>query len=128
MISESILNEIKQYCTLNKIDNIDMFVNKLIKQGLIIEKYGATPAGKVVEKEIIKEVPVEVIKEVEIQVPIEVIKEVYVTDDTKLIELLNETSELKAQLVNKELLILSSEKELERLREELKNKKNIYGE
>jgi hypothetical protein len=128
MISESILSEIKQYCILNKIDNIDMFINKLIKQGLIIEKYGATPAGKIVEKEIIKEVPVEVIKEVEVKVPVEVIKEVYITDNNKLNELLNETSELKSQLVSKELVILSNEKELERLREELKNKKNIYGE
>lgn len=126
MISDNLLNEVKQYCTLNKIDDIDVFINKLLKQGLIIEKYGATPSSKVVEKEIIKEVPVEVIKE--IQVPIEVIKEVYVTDDTKLIELLDETSKLKSELVSKELLIQSNEKELERLREELKNKKNIYGE
>jgi hypothetical protein len=102
-------NEIKMFCELNKIEDIDSFIMNCLKGGFAIEKFGITPikAGKeVVEKEVIKEVEkiVEVIKEVPVEkivnvikeVPVEKIieKEVYVTDDIEI----NELSQKKRQL------------------------------
>ena len=82
-LPKKILDEIWEYCRLNKITDVDGFINKMVKQGFTVEKYGATPSERIVEKEVekevevIKEVPVEVIKEVEKIVE----KEVYITDD-----------------------------------------------
>jgi predicted RNase H-like nuclease (RuvC/YqgF family) len=91
--------EIYDYCLLNKILDIDGFINKCFKNGFHTEKYGLLGNSlnegekhlkmdgiqeKRVEIEVIREirveVPVEVIKEVEkiVEVPVEIIKEVIV--------------------------------------------------
>lgn len=49
-LPKDLLDEIWNYCRLNKITNIDEFTTKLVKQGFTIEKYGATPQAQVVEK------------------------------------------------------------------------------
>jgi hypothetical protein len=89
--------DIQQYCKLNNIEDVNLFVTQCFKQGFDIKKYGflgnslnedekhlktevivekrvEVPVEVIVEKEIIKEIPVEVIKEiiVEKEVPIEV--------------------------------------------------------
>ena len=91
--------EIYDFCLLNKIMDIDGFINKCFKKGFNIEKYGLigevdTDEVKeiIVEKivEIIKEVPTpptevkvieyvdrEVIKEIKVEVPVEKIVYIY---------------------------------------------------
>ena len=88
-INKELYDDIKKFCNLNKIDDINKFILKCLKQGVDIQRYGLlggieTIEEKIVEKEIIVEkrveVPIEVIKEVEkiIEVPIEIVKEIIV--------------------------------------------------
>jgi hypothetical protein len=83
IITKELFDDVQKFCNLNKIDDVDKFLLKCLKQGVDIEKYGllSYDSEKIVEviKEIEKvvEVPVEKIIEVvrEIQLPpIEVIK------------------------------------------------------
>ena len=53
-LSKALKDEIWDYCRVNNISNIDEFTLKLIKQGFTIEKFGATPSTKVIEKEVEK--------------------------------------------------------------------------
>ena len=64
-LPKNLKDEIWDYCRVNNIPNIDEFTLKLVKQGFTVEKFGATPTTKVVEKEVEKivEVPVEKIVE-----------------------------------------------------------------
>ena len=106
-IPKKIRDEIKEFCKLNGIEDIDDFILKNIKTGFNIEKYGNAPFTKevVVEKEVPveiikevvveKEVPVEIIKEVLVEVPVEkeiikeitIEKDVYISDDKQINEL-----------------------------------------
>jgi hypothetical protein len=92
-------NDIRQYCKINNIEDVNLFVTQCFKQGFDIKKYGflgnslnedekhlksevivekrvEVPVEIIVEKEVIKEIPVEV-KVIE-YVDREVIKEVLV--------------------------------------------------
>ena len=111
-------DEFIQYCELNNIKDADKLAKKIFNQGFSIEKYGEIPNGvkpkeTIIEKEIIKEVPVEkiiekvieveVIKEVPIKgdttvVTKEVIKEVKVTDNAEIERLLLENKKLSDEL------------------------------
>jgi len=79
-IKQTYLDDISNYCNINNIGDIELFINQCLKQGFDIKKYGflGETDEKVIEKEIIVEkrveVPIEVIKEVEkvIEVPVEV--------------------------------------------------------
>lgn len=53
MINDKLLKEIKEYCKLNGIEDVEGLVNKMLKQGFTIEKYGEVPkpALKPEEKE-----------------------------------------------------------------------------
>lgn len=92
-ISQSDLKEIKEYCKLNNISDTDTFIKSCFDKGYYLEKYGLLDDNgkpKIIEKEVIKEVIIEVekpvieyvdvIREIEIvrEVPVEkiVIKEV----------------------------------------------------
>ena len=133
-------NEFLIYCEINGIENIDKLAKETFERGFSLLKYGETPTGnstikekivevikevivekqlpseiKYVDREVIKEVPVEkiveVIKEVPIQikgdtqvitkevikkVPIEKIVEVVNNDE--IIRLTNKNSELESEL------------------------------
>ena len=93
-IPKKLKKEIKDYCVLNNITDIETFMLDAVKQGFNIEKYGNAPFDlskppEIVEKEVEK--IVEIIKEVEkiIEVPVEkivekeveIIVEVPVTDE-----------------------------------------------
>jgi hypothetical protein len=124
-------NDFITYCELNKIENIDSLAKKVFQRGFTIEKYGETPTTakgveKIIEKEVIKEVPVEkiveiikeveVIKEVPIEKIVEVIKEVPVEikGDTQVV-----TKEVvKEVVVEKIIWDKPKEKELDDLRTE----------
>jgi len=115
-LPKQIKDEIWEYCRVNNISNVDEFTIKMVQQGFTSEKFGATPwdkpaeiiekeVEKIVEKEVIKEVPVEVekivekevIKEVPVEVikEVEVIREIKVTDNDETNKLLSELESVK---------------------------------
>ena len=122
-IPKELHNEIWDYCRVNSITNINDFVNKLIKQGFTIEKFGATPVvkEKIVEK--IVEVPVEKIVERIVEVPVAMVDNEMTQ---KLTEKIAEIEELRKDLTESNDKITQLEKEL--TEEKKKNKKDIYGE
>jgi hypothetical protein len=42
-IPKQLNSEIQLYCKANKIEDVDLFIIKMIKQGFTIEKYGSEP-------------------------------------------------------------------------------------
>ncbi len=110
-LPQKIQDDIWEYCRLNKITDIDAFTLKMVKQGFTVEKYGATPSEKIVEKEVEKivEVEKEVEKIVEVikEVPVEKIVEVKVTDDEGLQKFVDEIGELKGTIETKQQTINS---------------------
>ena len=119
--TKNLKDEIWEYCRINNISNIDEFTIKLVRQGFTVEKFGATPSTKIVEKivEVIKEVKVEVIKEV----PITMV-------DTELSESLKNYIGLHEQCKKELLKAVDISEALRKELEIEKNKKNkdIYGE
>ena len=103
-IPKKLKDEIWDYCRANNISNIDEFQLKLFTQGFTIEKFGATPSTKVIEKEVEKivEVPVEKIVEKIVEVPVEKIveKEVYISDNEEILKLTEKISELDETIIN----------------------------
>lgn len=124
-LPKDLKEEIWDYCRLNDITNIDEFTIKLVRQGFTVEKFGATPTTKVVEKivEKIVEVPVEKIVERTVEVPINII-------DTELEEKVKDyiqtIEDQKAKLREATDLSDVLRKELEE--EKAKKKRDIYGE
>jgi len=105
-IPKKIKDEIWDYCRINDITNIDQFTINLLINGFNIEKYGNNPLNtnnqiKVVEKEVIKEIPIEKVIE----------KEVYVEYTEKLKELEN--------------IILIYKEQIEQLQTQLNDQHNI---
>ena len=124
-IPKELKNDIWDYCRANNITNIDEFTLKCLKQGFSVERYGATPVTKVIEKEVEKivEVPVEKIVEVVREVPVNMV-------DTEMAENIKKQNDLIDQL-KKDLLnaVNASDVLRKQLEEEKKkNKKDIYGE
>lgn len=95
-------NEFIQYCNLNKIDDIDELAKQTFNKGFSFLKYGETPKSilkvqeKIIEKEIIKEVPVEKIVEIIKEVPVEKIQ--HVENTTEIDRLKKENEDLKSEL------------------------------
>lgn len=99
-LSQKEIRDVKQFCDLNKIEDIPSFLHDCAWKGYEVEKYGLLGKmggvqEKQVEIEVIREkrveIPVEVIKEVfkieYVEVPVEVIKEVLVD---KIVEVIKE--------------------------------------
>lgn len=97
------LKEIRSFCELNELD-VSEFIKSCFNKGYRIEKYGLlTVDGQMVmEKEIIKEVPVEIIREVIVEKPVEVIKEIEVIKEV-VVEKPIET--IKEVIVEKEVYV-----------------------
>jgi hypothetical protein len=102
--------EVYDYCYLNKVMDINSFVDKCFKQGFSIEKYGLLGSDTEIEPEVqVIEKIVETIKEVEVikYVDKEVVKEVpvekivtkieYICDKTNENELLLKIQELESE-------------------------------
>ena len=107
-------DEFIRYCQLNEIDDIEKLAKETFNRGFSLLKYPETPISstkeKIVEKEVIKEVPVEKIVEVIKEIPVEkivvkeVIKEVPVE---KIVEIVKEVPvEVKGetQVITKEVI------------------------
>lgn len=114
--NKELFDDIKKFCELNKIEDVDKFITKCLKQGVDIQRYGLlsdseTIKEKIIEKEIIVEkrveIPVEVVKEVEkiVEVPIEIIKEIPVEKVVEKIINISDTSEPKIIYVQDEVQI-----------------------
>ena len=61
MINDKLYQEIKEYCELNNIEDINKEINRLLRIGFNIEKYGTSPFSFIPEnkvKEYINENPV----------------------------------------------------------------------
>ena len=54
MIEEKILNDIKEYCSYNNIDDIKTEVNRLLLIGFNVMRFGTSPFKKYDENEIVK--------------------------------------------------------------------------
>ena len=51
-VNPELLKEIKNYCELNDIEDVDGLITKMLKKGFTIEKYGLTPTSPVIKKEV----------------------------------------------------------------------------
>lgn len=124
-LPKDLKNEIWDYCRANNITNIDDFTLKCLKQGFSVEKYGATPVERTVEKivEVIKEVPVEKIVEKRVEVPITMV-DTEVSENLKKYIALYEKAQ--ADLLKAVDISNTLRKQLEE--EKKKNKRDIYGE
>ncbi len=103
-------DEFLEYCRLNNIDDVEKLAKDTFNRGFTILKYGETPFGlkpteKIVEKEVVKEVIVEVEKIINV----EVIKEVPVN-------VKGET-----EIITKEIKIVDTE-EIDKLKKQLQDK------
>jgi hypothetical protein len=103
-------DEFLEYCRLNNIDDVEKLAKDTFNRGFTILKYGETPFGlkpteKIVEKEVVKEVIVEVEKIVNV----EVIKEVPVN-------VKGET-----EIITKEIKVVDTE-EIDKLKKQLQDK------
>ena len=96
--------DVFDYCYLNGITDINLFINSCFKKGFDIEKYGLLGTEeKIVEKEIRVEVPVEIVKyidrEIVREVPVEKVVEkiVDIYDKTKENELILKIQQLESE-------------------------------
>ena len=110
-IPKELHDDIWEYCRLNNITNIDEFKLKLLKQGFTIEKYGATPSVKTVEKIVEKRVEVPVtITDDEVSENLKKYVKLYEDSQEELRKASDTINNLKKDLENK------------------KTKKDLYGE
>ena len=127
-IPQKILDEIWEYCRLNKITDVDGFILKMLKQGFTVEKFGATPTERIVEKEVEK--IVEVIKEIEVEKivevikEIEVVKEVQITDDSEIQILVDKTNKLSDEMTELKRNAVLCSKSVDLKTKEIKSLKN----
>jgi hypothetical protein len=94
-LTSSQLSSVNEYCKLNNIEDVDKFITKCFVNGFNTTKYGLLGDDKepnVIEKEVIKEV--EVIKEIIKEVPVEVIKEIVKYVETP-VEIIKEVEVIK---------------------------------
>ena len=76
-------NDILQYCKLNNIEDVSLFVTQCFKQGFDIKKYGFLGNPR---NEGEKDLKTEVIVEKRVEIPVEVIKEVEKIVEVKVVE------------------------------------------
>lgn len=55
-LPEKIYDEIKEYCRVNNIDDVDKFIRKILNQGFTTEKWGVIGENKEPKKEIIEKI------------------------------------------------------------------------
>jgi hypothetical protein len=125
-LDKKILDDITQYCKLNGIEDTTQFINKCVKDGFILDKWGV---GPFLPKSQIQEVPVEKIitKEVLVEIPIEkeVIVEKIITKEVKDEQLITELSKLNKEIEIKNLTIQEQNNKIEQLEDVLEHFKSL---
>lgn len=119
-INQTYLNDISDYCRLNNIGDVDLFINQCLKQGFDVKKYGLLGVNNdevikevIVEKEVEK--IVEVIKEVEkiVEIPIEVKVIEYVDKEIPVEKIVTKIEYISDKTNENELLLKIQQLELE---------------
>ena len=140
--------DLTDYCKLNNIEDVDKFFQQCFKQGFDIKKYGLLGENnervveyiekeipieviKYIEKESIKEVPVEIIKEIEVikEVPIEKIVEVIkeVEKPNEKMGMLQETlMKLRREMGDKDKTITELNNKIEQLEKLVSNTGAVF--
>lgn len=122
-------NEFLLYCELNNIDDVEKLAKETFNRGFSLLKYPDTPikatkekvVEKVIEKEVIREVPVEkiiekeIIKEVPVEKIVEVIKEVpiEIKGETQIV-----TKEIIKEVPVEKIVEVQNNEEINRLQKE----------
>jgi len=118
--------EFEEYCKLNEIEEVDFFISKCTKDGLLLDKYGVAPflpKSQIQEVPVEKEVVKEVIKEVIIEK--EVIVEKIVSKEVDNTELLEELERIRKESELKDIKITEQKEELDKQEEILEHFKNV---
>ena len=121
------MQSLSAYCSENKIEDVDLFIQKCLKQGFDIKKYGLigetlNEGEKDLKTGIVgeKQVEIEVIREIRVEVPVEVIKEVEkIVTKIEYISDKNIENELFGKIEQLENEISKKDKELDELRRNL---------
>ena len=80
-LPEKIYDEIKEYCRVNNIDDIEKFIRKIVNQGFTTEKWGVIGENKEPKTEIVEKIVISAItKEPEIKIIEKVIISAVTTD------------------------------------------------
>ena len=136
------MQSLSAYCSENKIEDVDLFIQKCLKQGFDIKKYGLigetlNEGEKDLKTGIVgeKQVEIEVIREIRVEVPVEVIKEVekivtkieYISDKNIENELFGKIEQLENEISKKDKKLDNTNEKmlqetLQKLRKELTEK------
>jgi predicted RNase H-like nuclease (RuvC/YqgF family) len=111
------MQSLSAYCSENKIEDVNLFIQRCLKQGFDIKKYGLigetlNDDEKDLKTGIVgeKQVEIEVIREIRVEVPVEVIKEVekivtkieYISDKDSENELFGKIEQLENEMSKKD--------------------------
>tara|TARA_R110000868_G_scaffold242870_2_gene498403 strand:+ start:1390 stop:1968 length:579 start_codon:yes stop_codon:yes gene_type:complete len=127
IFNEKIIHSLSVYCDENKIEDVDLFIQKCLKQGFDIKKYGLigetlNDDEKDLKTGIVgeKQVEIEVIREIRVEVPVEVIKEVEkIVTKIEYISDKNIENELGGKIAELENEMSKKDKELDEFRRNL---------
>ena len=104
-LPEKIYDEIKEYCRVNNIDDVDKFIRKILNQGFTTEKWGVIGENKEPKTEIIEKIIISAItSEPEIRIVEKVIISAITTNpETKVVEKIvySGTSQPEIKIVEK---------------------------
>lgn len=78
-LPEKIYDEIKEYCRVNNIDDVDKFIRKILNQGFTTEKWGVIGDNKEPKKEVIEKI---IISAITIEPEIKIIEKIIYTGQT----------------------------------------------
>jgi hypothetical protein len=86
-LPEKIYDEIKEYCRVNNIDDVDKFIRKILNQGFTTEKWGVIGENKEPKKEIVEKIIISAITvEPEIKVVEKIIYSATSEPEIKIVE------------------------------------------
>jgi predicted RNase H-like nuclease (RuvC/YqgF family) len=117
IFNEKTMQSLSAYCSENKIEDVNLFIQRCLKQGFDIKKYGLigetlNDDEKDLKTGIVgeKQVEIEVIREIRVEVPVEVIKEVekivtkieYIRDKDSENELFGKIEQLENEMSKKD--------------------------
>ena len=125
-LPQKLKEDIEAYCKLNEVEDSVDFAIKCTKDGLTLDKYGVSPF---LPKSQIQEVPVEkeIVKEVikEVLVEKEVIVEKIITKEVKDQHLIEELEKIKEELKEKNMLIKEQKIKMDEMEDVLEHFKKV---